>query len=275
MTVRPRAIELRLPERHALRLAMIPVATTRLVGLGIPTWLAHPRILRIAAIGATVVILGVGLALFQRSASGGLSAFVGTDINQYLRATQRWIETGTPYLASDVAGPVIHGSATFLHPPVSLYLFAPFLVLPLILWWAIPIGVVFWSVWSWRPAWWSWPFLALALAWPRFHGALLVGNTDLWVCAGVALGLRFGWPALVVAVKPSLLPLMLAGVRHRSWWVGAAVVALACAPFALLWVDWFRVMLNGPGNLAYSLPNVVWVAMPAVAWLARTRAPSG
>ena len=57
---------------------------------------------------------------------------------------------GTPYLPNEVAAPFQFGYETFLHPPVSL-LFLPFLYLPIALWWAIPIGAVVWSVWSWRP----------------------------------------------------------------------------------------------------------------------------
>src|SRR5215510_5930822 len=66
------------------------------------------------------------------------------DITQYLNATRRWLDTGTPYLPQEVAAPFQFGTETFLHPPISLLLFAPFLVLPIALWWAIPIGVVLW-----------------------------------------------------------------------------------------------------------------------------------
>ena len=70
----------------------------------------------------------------------------------------------------------MYGQETFLHPPIALYLFAPFTILPLALWWAIPLTAIGYCIVSWRPAMWSWPILALALAWPRFHGALLAGN---------------------------------------------------------------------------------------------------
>ena len=141
------------------------------------------------------------------------------DITQYLAATRRWLETGTPYLPNEVAAPFQFGYETFLHPPVSL-LFLPFLYLPIALWWAIPIGAVVWSVWSWRPTRWIYPLIALLMIWPRSTGGLIVGNTDMWVCAFVALGLRYGWPALPIAIKPSFAPLMLVGMRHRSWWWG-------------------------------------------------------
>ena len=219
---------------------------------------------RPVALGLSAVIGGFGLALFWTTLSGG-GLGIGGDLAEYMAATQRWIATGTPYLASEVAGPFDYGPLTFLHPPIALALFAPFLVLPTILWWAIPLTVVAWCVWSWRPALWTWPIIALALAYPRFHGALIVGNTDLWVWAGVAAGLRFGWPALVIVAKPSLVPLLVAGARHRAFWLGAGVVALACLPFGSLWLDWLAVVRHSPGDLSYSLPNLPWLLMPVLA----------
>jgi hypothetical protein len=239
-----------------------------------PLWRLGDRyrpILRRGAIALTVVMLGIGVALLYAVAASRPASFLGTDIHQYLRATERWLGSGTPYLASEVAGPFDYGHDTFLHPPIALLLFAPFLVLPLPLWWVIPLVAIGWSVWSWRPAWWCWPILALAVAWPRFHGALLVGNTDLWVCAGVALGLRFGWPALIAIAKPTLFPMLLAGIGHRSWWLGVVLAAALCVPFGMLWLDWIRVVENSPGNFTYGLPNMLWIGALVVAWKARDR----
>ena len=75
------------------------------------------------------------------------------------------------------------------------------------LWWAIPLGIVAWSIVAWRPAVWTWPVIAALLSLSRFMIPLIVGNTDLWVWAAIALGLRWGWPSLLVAVKPSLFRL--------------------------------------------------------------------
>jgi hypothetical protein len=239
-----------------------------------PIWRLGDRyrpILRTGAIALTVVFLGIGAALLYAVVASRPASFLGTDINQYLRATERWLGSGTPYVASEVAGPFDYSPTTFLHPPISLLLFGPFLILPLPLWWAIPIAAIAWSVWSWRPAWWCWPMLALAVAWPRFHGALLVGNTDLWVCMGVALGLRFGWPALIAVAKPTLFPFMLAGIGHRSWWLGAGVVLALCMPFGMLWMEWIQVVMNSPGDWTYGLPNFVWIGALVVAWTARDR----
>jgi hypothetical protein len=196
---------------------------------------------------------------------------VGLDVGNYLAATHRWIETGTPYLAAEVSGPFQIAPTTFLHPPVALYLFVPFLVLPLVLWWAIPIGIVIWCIASWRPADWTWPVMVGLLALTRFMVPLIVGNTDLWVWAAIAAGLRFGWPAVLVAIKPSLIPFALIGVRRRIWWLAGLVVLVASVPFGSLWVDWISVVRNAPKDLGYSIPNVPWLAIPILAWAARAR----
>jgi hypothetical protein len=220
--------------------------------------------------GLSVGILAVGVVLFYAAAMGRFGQYWGVDITHYVDATRRWVETGSPYLASEVAHRFDFQPLTFLHPPVALWLFLPFTLLPAIAWWAIPLGVVAWSAWSWRPAPWAWPLLALAVSSPRFHGVLIVGNSDLWVWAAVALGLRHGWPALLVAVKPSLAFLALAGIGHRAWWYGIPVAVLVCVPFGALWVDWIRVVLNSPGDLTYSLANLPWLLAPVAAYTARS-----
>lgn len=226
------------------------------------------------AVSLTLVFVAIGIAVLWAGMAGVGQRIVGLDIGHYLDATRRWLETGTPYLASEVAGPYEIAPLTFLHPPVALYLFVPFLALPLALWWAIPLGIVAWSVVSWRPADWTWPIMAALLALSRFHIPLIVGNTDLWVWAAIALGLRLAWPALLVVIKPSLFPFALIGARHRSWWIAAAIVVIISLPFGSLWFDWVSVIRNAPKDLSYSIPNVPWLLVPVIAWAARTR-PTG
>jgi hypothetical protein len=226
------------------------------------------------AVGLTLMLAAAGIIELRAALSEIGVGIIGLDIGHYLDGTRRWLETGSPYLPDEVRGRFDFAPLTFLHPPIALYLFLPFLFLPTVLWWAIPLGIVGWSIASWRPAAWSWPILVGGLVFSRFHVPLIVGNTDLWVWAGVAAGLRFGWPALVVVVKPSLGPLVLAGARHRSWWIGAAVVAAACIPFGSLWLDWLAVIRNSPAGLAYSVASLPWLAVPIVAWLARSK-PAG
>lgn len=226
---------------------------------------------RPVALGLTVVFTVIGIVILGFGMAGTGQQIVGLDIGHYLDATKRWLEVGTPYLPGEVAGPFQIDPLTFLHPPLAIYLFLPFLFLPVFLWWAIPIGFVAWSVVAWRPADWTWPVIAALLALSRFHIPLSVGNTDLWVWAAIAAGLRFGWPSILIALKPSVFPLMFIGARHRSWWVGAVVVALASIPFGTLWLDWVAVARNAPKDLGYSLPNVPWLIVPIIAWYWRSR----
>ncbi len=226
---------------------------------------------RPVAVGVSALILFAGALLFTAAATGRFGQYWGYDVGHYLDGARRFLDTGTPYLPNEVAGPFEYAPETFLHPPIALLLFVPFLWLPIILWWVIPLGTVAWCAWSWRPAYWAWPTMAFAVAYTRFHDALIVGNSDLWVWAGVAAGLRFGWPAIVVVVKPSLGPLVLAGARHRSWWLAAFVVLVASLPFWTLWVDWLRVVRNSPADFSYSLPNLPYLVMPIIWWAARRR----
>ena len=227
------------------------------------------------AVGLTVAFIAIGVAILAFGLSEVGGRIIGLDIGHYLDGTRRWLETGSPYLPNEVAGPFEIDPLTFLHPPIALLLFLPFLVLPTVLFWLIPIGVVVWAVVDWRPADWTWPVMAALLAFSRFHIPLIVGNTDLWVWAAIALGLRLAWPALLIVIKPSLFPFMLIGIRHRSWWIGVAVVALFAIPFGSLWFDWVAVIRNAPKDVTYSLANVPWLIVPIIAWAARTRPERG
>jgi hypothetical protein len=226
---------------------------------------------RPVAVGLTVTFTVIGLVILWFGMIGAGQHIVGLDIGHYLDGTRRWLDSGSPYLPNEVAGPFEIDPLTFLHPPLALYLFLPFLVLPTILWWVIPIGIVAWCVVSWRPAAWTWPVMAALLALTRFHIPLVVGNTDLWVWAAIALGLRFSWPSLLVAIKPSLIPFIVIGIRHRAWWIAAVVVGIAALPLGALWLDWLAVLRHAPKDLSYSLPNVPWLLIPVIAWATRTR----
>ena len=220
--------------------------------------------------GLTVAIGAVAVAFLWATSNGAMgTSGARVDYTHYLDATRRWLDTGTPYLAAEAAGPFDYQPLTYLHPPIALLLFLPFLWLPAFLWWAIPLSIVGACVVSFRPAPWSWPILALLLCHPYLDYRIILGNSGLWIWAGIAAGLRFGWPALLVIAKPSLAPFVLVGARHRSWWIGAIIVAIACLPFGALWLDWFRVVVNSPGDWTYNLVDIPWLMVPVVAWLVR------
>jgi hypothetical protein len=237
---------------------------------------------------ATEVVLTIlfgALAVWNvlATARGSLAGFVGWDFGHYVDAARRWVDTGSPYLPSEVAIPFQFGDLTFLHPPISLILFAPFLVLPAFLFWLVPLAGTVWIIVSWRPERWAWPIMPLQLIWPRFGGAVIVGNTDLWIVFLIAAGLRFGWPILLLAIKPSIAPFAIVemaaliradSVPTRRWReiaLAAALLAVIAVPFGNLWFEWFAVVRNSPGDPLYSIASIPWLTVPVVAWIAKRR----
>lgn len=200
----------------------------------------------------------------------------GEDYRFFMTATRRWLATGEFYLFHQTAGAYAAQSAVdVLYPPVVLWLFVPFTVLPAALWWAIPLVVLAWHVWSCHPAWWAWPGIA-ALCWvPRDQSMVIWGNTGMWIAAFVALGLRYPWASPLVLLKPTFAPFALIGFGTRGWWVGLAVIALASLPLLPLWFDYARALQNNvgewPPGLAYSLPDYLLCGVPIIAWLGQTR----
>jgi len=219
-------------------------------------------------VAAGVLLVIAAWEWLQPQAPG--SPVVGQDFAFYRDVAQRWLATGAYYLPDQLTGP--HQLALMrdvLYPPTALYLFVPFLWLPAFLWWAIPLGLLAYAFWRWRPAAWTWPLLAFGLFWPRTQGMLLFGNTDMWAAAAVAGGFMWGWPAALVTVKPIFLPFALAGAPRRAWWVGWAVCALASLLFLPLWFDYLVTLRNAGIPWTYSLANVVLPLMPVVAWAGR------
>lgn len=245
---------------------MAPTATAEVAvsrGTGF-AWLARP-----VAFGvATVLLVLASWSLVSTAATQPY--FLATDIvGGYLPAAQRFLETGTPYTADQLAGPYAIGVHTFLHPPAALPLFVPFLFLPVLLWWIIPLGLTGYVVWRLRPGPWAWPLMAACLCWPRSTGALLTGNSDMWAMAAVAAGAVWGWPVVLLAVKPTFAPLALLGVRHRSTWLAAAA-GLAVAVLVLpLWFQWWTAIGNADLAPTYSLLNLPLVLLPVIAWRAK------
>lgn len=216
---------------------------------------------RIALLGSVALFVVVyGVTLYRWSIAG----FLGWDAGHYFDAARRFVETGTPYLASEVAGPFVYGDLTFLHPPVSLWLFVPFAYLPFVVWWVVPLAGTAWLL---RDARWK-PLIIAVLCWPTLPIALANGNTDWWVLMFALAGIRYGWPALCILVKASLFPLMAFGIWRRSWWYGLPVLVVACIPFGSLWLDWVAVVQNSPGDLTYSLAAAIPLTLIPLLWWA-------
>lgn len=196
---------------------------------------------------------------------------VGADQRFYAGLGQRFIETGALYGPEQLNGPyqlILQRDNSY--PPNGLLLFIPAALTPAITWWLVPCAVLAFALYRWRPRWYSWAALALIVIWPRTVGAVLFGNTDMWMAAAVAGGLLWGWPAVLLFVKPTLAPLALLGVRRRTWWIagsGMLVLSLLTLP---VWQQYVQTLQDVRGlGLDYSLGSLPFVFAPFVAWLGR------
>ncbi len=227
-----------------------------------PFWIGLAGLIAVGVAAEAVVLYGI---------VNGQHA-VGLDLPFYRSIAQRWIDTGVYYTEQQLAGPYqVQTEVTNLYPPTALYLFVPFLVLPAVVWWIVPLALLAYVIWWCRPVAWSLPLFALIMLDPKSLNLILYGNSDLWVAAAIAAGVRWGWPAVLVTLKPSVGIFAAIGIRTRAWWLAAAVIALASLPFLSLWADYPRAALNSSAGILYSLPELPYLVLPVVAWLASTR----
>jgi hypothetical protein len=92
----------------------------------------------------------------------------------------------------------------------------------------------------------------------------------MWVVALTALGLRYGWPVAFVLFKPSLAFVAVVGVRRPSFWLLTGLILVGSLVLLPEWVRWFIAIRNGAVPVTYSLGSVPAVAIPILAWLARS-----
>lgn len=203
--------------------------------------------------------------------------WVGHDFALYHDATARWLAGGGFYSDYQLAGPYPVVATEVLYPPVALWLFVPFTVLPAVLWWAIPLGVTLAIIASHRPGPWRIAamvgLLALPVQWGTSYSlsSIVNGNPAIWVVMAVALATR--WPAAgpFALVKFTLAPFALVGIRRRAWWVGLAALVALSLPFGAMWLDYVTVLTNArDAGITYSLGQFPLVAIPLVA-----RGPNG
>jgi hypothetical protein len=222
---------------------------------------------------ATALLMGAAFRIVAVWTHPFWQALGPWDLVHYLLATHRWLESGTPYVASEVAGRFEYGGLTFLHPPIALPFFAIFLVVPIQLFWILPLAAFAWLVLIERPASWTWPLIAGALLVYPLGQAIWSGNTDMWAWAFFAAGIRWGWPLALLAIKPSLAVMAFVGIRDRTTRRAVLLMAIICVPFGSLWIVWFHVLVNSPGSLLYSAHNAWMFAIPLVARIGSRRAP--
>jgi hypothetical protein len=199
-------------------------------------------------------------------------ASIGSDLRFFQGVAQRWLDTGVYYTDRQLSGPFeVATQVDNLYPPVALFLFVPFVVLPAILWFAIPLGLIAYVVWWCRPAAWALPILAFLVLYPKTPAVILYGNSDIWATAFAAAGIRWGWPAVLVAFKPSVGFLGFVGIGNRSWWLAAGVLAALNLPLLELWLDYPTVLLNSDTDIGRALSDMPFFVLPIVAWLGSSR----
>jgi hypothetical protein len=200
-------------------------------------------------------------------------AKIAVDYNLYMEATRRFFEGGGYYLPYQTLGPYPADPGVILYPPPFTLIVAPFLVLPWIFWWLVPIGIVVAVVWYHRPRIVAWPFIAACLWFPGTTVTIVAGNPTMLFVAGVALATVWAIFGPFALLKPSLFPFAVIGIRRRAWWVGLLIVGLVSLPFGGMWIDYAKVLLNAqhPLGLLYNLGQVPTMLLPVVAWLGRSR----
>lgn len=254
-----------------LRCRAHPLTRAPWVGLRLGARIGPRRTVgRLISAAASVWLLAFTLPV-TIGASAASTRLAGDDFTLYRDAAARWLAGGQFYPASQLAGPWTISGGAILYPPVTLWLLAPFTVLPAALWWAIPALVVGWALWRLRPGALSWPVMAFLVGFSPLPAFVRAGNPMMWALAAMFAGCATVGPSVLVLLKPSLAPFALFGVWHRRWWLWAGGFALACLPFGLMWLDWARSLLGSGGSLAYSYREVGPFLVPLVAWAGRQR----
>ena len=227
------------------------------------------RLMRPFSTAITVVLLAFAVAQVWAVWQGALArGEAGWDAHLYGAFGRRFLETGQAYFPAQFAGPYPGEGFVNLYPPIAMLLFAPFAFLPIALWWVIPLGILGWHLWDCRPAWWTWPLMALAACTLSAASALVYGNSVIWSVAFVCIGLRYPAAGALLGIKPSDLVMAIVFVRRRAFWIGLALIVAVSIPFGSLWMDWLTALGNlsgtSPLRNVHALPIL---AVPLLAWL--------
>lgn len=223
---------------------------------------------------ATVIGLEAIWIVFVFVQQALTNEYFGLDHRWHVDAARRLLDTGTPYWSWQISGPYEIANGAILYPPTAFLLFIPFIWLPAVLWWVIPIAILVAGMAAHRPPLWAWAVIGGLISFERSLNVFVYGNPSMWVVAAIAAGTLFWWPFALVVAKPSFTPIALLGIRHRSWWIAVVIFGLVSIPFARVWLDWFAVVRNSNVSLIYNLPTLPLMLAPLVAWLTGRRRPA-
>ena len=223
------------------------------------------------AVVAIVAQLVVGFAFLNW---GGTDW--GADLRGYLDATRSWLHGDGFYLPRQLQGPYVIELGDVLYPPTALYVFIPFLVLPVQLWWALGVGLLAYLIWSWRPRLLAVTCILVCLAFPNMPIVYFRGAPVIVVTALVAAALRWKWPGALILLKPSILPFALIGIRTRGWWLTAGLLVILTLPLLPLVPVWVQTVMDSRGadGWLYSVKDLPLLMVPVFAYWGRTRDPS-
>jgi hypothetical protein len=235
------------------------------------------RFVRRVVVAGSLAVVGIQVALYVVGWLANHNAIpLGLDWLGYRAGFDRLLATGTPYAPFELAGAFTPEHLDFIHPPNALVLIAPFAILPqpldYILWIAIPIGI-FCYLLRGLP-WWAWPAVALLSTTNSLQYPILNGNSSLFMTAIFGLGFRYGWVVGLLAMKPTLAPLAIAGFGGFRRSPRTILIASALAGIPILvtlpWLgDYVTVARNMQGiPLTYSVSNYSLIALAALPWVA-------
>jgi hypothetical protein len=202
--------------------------------------------------------------------------FLGLDVIAYLRGAARLVESGSPYSAALLAGPIEHSVANvpiaYLYPPPLAQAFVPLLSLP------YPVVASVWMVGQAATLLVMLPMVyratggrvspkslacltLVALAFVPFHWATFIGNVSGWVAVAVAAALlRGGWSSAVatgtaawVKLTPGPLALGTLLASRSRWRTAAVLLVIPAVSFAISPGAW--------SSFADALPSLI--QMPA------------
>jgi hypothetical protein len=229
-------------------------------------WIKRPAL--IAAVLSLFAWAVIQLVAIHQGAS--LRGEIGYDFRLYDGIARHFLQTGEMYYSHQLAGPYVGLGTVNIYPPVAMYLFMPFVLLPAILWWVVPLTVIVAALNRLRPPLWWWLAFAVAINLPipsQFLVGLVYGNTLMWTVAGICAAAAFGpFLAWTVIAKPVdflfALPFVWRSPRGLALGIAASLVLL---PF---WFDWVAAIANMTGRPGIFYAASGWPVL-AVCLLAR------